>query len=328
MEIERLHGLIAAPFTPMDNEGHLNLDVIGPYAEHLIKSSVTGAFICGTTGEGISMTTEERKNVLEEWIKASGGKIKIKAHVGGNCLSECKQLAAHAQKSGAYSVAAFAPSFFKPGNEKELASFLASIAHSAPDLPFYYYHIPSMNGVNIMASLLMEEAEKLIPNFAGVKFTHYDLYDMQKCLSFEEGQYNVLHGYDETLLCGLSLGVRSAIGSTYNYMAGAYLRLWDAFDRSDMAEARKWQLLSVRVINILNKFGGGVRAGKAIMGMIGIDCGSCRLPIRKMAREELDNLKTDLEKADFFKLLETNQTYIKRGVPHELRTSPNKSEHH
>ncbi len=310
MDIEKLEGLIAAPFTPMDSEGHLNLDMVGPYAEHLLNNGIAGAFVCGTTGEGVSLTLEERKRVLEEWLKNTGGKLKVKAHVGGNCLSDCRDLAAHAQKAGAYSVASFAPNFYKPSVVKDLVSFLASIAASAPDLPFYFYHIPSMTGVNLPVSDIMVEASKRIPNFAGVKFTHFDLYDMQKCLVFGDGQYNVLHGYDETLLCGLSLGIKSAIGSTYNYMASAYLHLWEAFDRSDMAEAREWQQLSVRMVNILNKFGGGVRAGKAIMGMIGIDCGPCRLPIRKLTREELVDLKSDLDQSGFFKLHETGVTYI------------------
>ena len=326
MKIEKLHGLIAAPFTPMDNEGHLKLETIGPYAEHLVKSSVAGAFICGTTGEGISMTTEERKVVLEEWIKTSAGRLKIKAHVGGNCLSECKQLASHAQKVGAYSVAAYAPSFFRPGSEKELVSFLAPIAMSAPELPFYYYHIPSMTGVNMTISVMMEEAERVIPNFAGIKYTHFDMYDMQRCLAYSNGRYNILHGFDETLLCGLSIGVQSAIGSTYNYISMVYHQLWEAFNHSDMEKAREWQQYSVKVVNILNKYGGGVRAGKAIMGLIGIECGPCRLPISKFSREEQEAMKNELLEAGFFELYETNIHHINKGSSPWIANSPLKSE--
>ena len=78
-------------------------------------------------------------------------------------------------------------------------------------------------------------ASESIPNFAGVKFTHSDFYDMQKCLSFDGGRYNVLNGFDEMLLCGLSLGVqRQLSGSTYNFMAPLYYDLWDAFTRGDL----------------------------------------------------------------------------------------------
>jgi N-acetylneuraminate lyase len=300
MKIEKLNGLIAAPFTPMLSDGNLNLKVIEKYADHLISARIAGVFICGTTGEGISMTKTERMLVLEEWIRCAGKKLKVISHVGGNCIEECKELASHAEKTGAYAVSAFAPSFFKPSNAQNLIEFLEKIAASAPTLPFYYYNIPGFTGVNIPVSSILALAKNKIPTFAGVKFTHFDLYEMQKCMAFDGGKYDIVHGYDETLLCGLSLGVQSAIGSTYNYIPEVYIQLWEAFNYGDLDSARKFQRLSVGIVDILNKYGGGVVAGKAIMKLIGIDCGDCRLPINKFSRDELKSLKDDLEQVGFF----------------------------
>jgi N-acetylneuraminate lyase len=300
-----LSGLIAAPFTPMDNQGNIKLEMIGQYANHLIKSKISGAFICGTTGEGPSLTTEERKMILEEWIRNANSQLKIISHVGGNCLSENKELAAHAEKCGAYAIAAFAPSFFKPDTVKELISFLAPIAASAPNLPFYYYHIPSLTGVKLPVIDMLVEVEKMIPNFAGIKYTHFDLYDMQKCLDYNKGKYEILHGTDETLLCGLSLGTQAAVGSTYNYIPMVYLRMWEAYNNSDMESAREWQKLSVKIVTVIIRYGGGVRAGKAIMELIGIDCGPCRLPIKNLSGEELETFKSELIDVGFFRLIET-----------------------
>jgi N-acetylneuraminate lyase len=301
MSIQKHFNLIAAPFTPMDSEGEVNLEVIGKYASYLIESKISGAFVCGTTGEGPSLTTEERKMVLEKWISSANRELKIISHVGGNCISQSKELAAHAEKSGAYAIASFAPSFFRPATANELVSFLAPIASSAPNLPFYFYHIPSFTGVDLPVSELLEVADG-IPNFAGVKYTHFDLYDMQKCMVSPNDKYEILHGYDETLLCGLSLGVKSAVGSTYNYIPEVYLNVWEAFINGDLEKAREWQQVSVKIVNILNKYGGGVRAGKAIMNLIGIGCGPCRLPIKGMAQNEMGALKSDLGNAGFFKL--------------------------
>ena len=78
MNKQLLTGLIAAPFTPMHEDGSLNLQMIEPYAEFLMKKKyVTGVFICGTTGESVSLTTEERKAVAEKWIGAVKGKLKV-----------------------------------------------------------------------------------------------------------------------------------------------------------------------------------------------------------------------------------------------------------
>ena len=141
-----LTGLIAAPFTPMHEDGSLNLQVIGPYAEFLMqKKCVTGVFICGTTGESVSLTTEERKAVAEKWMEAAKGKLKVIVHVGGMSQVQCAELAAHAQAIGADMIAAMAPCFFKPGSVDELIGFFKPIAASASRLPFYYYNMPVHN---------------------------------------------------------------------------------------------------------------------------------------------------------------------------------------
>lgn len=302
---------IAAPYTPMDKSGHINLKVVAPYVEYLIESGISGVFVCGTTGESPSLLLEERKEVLEEWIRCAGNRLRILCHVGGNNLRESKELASHAERSGAHGVAALSPYFFKPNNLLDLSNFLSEVAGSSPGLPFYFYHMPSMTGVNIQVNQLLEVAQGKIPNFAGVKYTHSDLMDMQLCLAHQGGNYQIFHGFDEILLCGLSLGVRSAVGSTYNYMAGVYTAMVEAFRMSDLETARVLQLYSVNVVQILSKYGGAVRAGKAIMGMIGLECGSCRLPIHPFSKLELEQFRKDLEGIRFFSVVEEKRSSLK-----------------
>ncbi len=297
---ESLSGLIAAPFSPMNDKGEINPDIIGNYADHLIKSKVSGVFVCGTTGEGPSLTIEERKLILEAWVKASQGKLKIICHVGGTSLHQCVELAIHAGKNGADAIGAFAPFFFKPSSGKELLSFLAPIANAVNGLPFYYYHFPSLTGVNFSVSELLPEARKLIPGFTGVKYTHSDLFDMQKCLNYNNGEFEILHGYDEVLLAGLSMGIKAAVGSTYNYMPSVYLRLWEAFNNGDIVKARELQILSVKLVEILIRYGGAIIAGKAIMEFVGVDCGPCRLPLKRLSHAETEALKDELVNAGLF----------------------------
>jgi N-acetylneuraminate lyase len=303
MKKHLFEGLIAAPFTPMDDKGNINLEPVGRYVDHLAGSGVTGAFVCGTTGESPSLTTDERKLVLEEWMKFSSGKLKIICHVGGNSLPQSIELAGHAATVGADATGAFAPFFFKPSSVDDLLDFLAPIAGAAPEIPFYYYNIPSMTGVNLPVVQVLEKAKSRIPNFAGVKYTHFDLYDMQQCIAYGKGEFQIFHGYDEMLLAGLTFGVKAAVGSTYNYMPSVYLKLWEAFNHSDMESARQWQLVSVKAVQILNKYGGGVRAGKAIMELTGISCGPCRRPVAGFTADETASLRTDLEAMDFFSLI-------------------------
>ncbi len=147
MKIEKMCGLVAAPFTPMTENGEINPKIVEQCARHLINNRVTGAFVCGTTGEGISMTSEERKIILEEWVRCSGSELKVICHVGSTSLPQSVELADHAEKSGAYAIAAFAPFFFRPGPAAELVSFFEPVAAAAPGIPFYYYHFPALTGI-------------------------------------------------------------------------------------------------------------------------------------------------------------------------------------
>jgi len=302
MNKQFLTGLIAAPFTPMHEDGSLNLQVIKPYAEFLIgKKCVTGVFICGTTGESVSLTTGERKIIAEKWVGAVKGKLKVVVHVGGMSQIQCAELAAHAQSIGADMIAAMAPSFFKPDSVDDLINFFKPVAAAAPGLPFYYYNMPSITGVSLPVPKFLSEGKKQIPNLVGVKFTHNNLMEMQQCIHVDNGAFEVLHGFDEILITGLSVGANSAVGSTYNYVPGIYKSVMDAMKKGDLETAREMQWKAVEIIDILIKHGGGVRGGKIFMKLAGIDCGPCRLPIAPCSDKELEETKEELSRTDFFK---------------------------
>jgi len=296
---QRLKGLIAASFTPMDAHGKVNLSAIDKYADLMAESGMAGVFVCGTTGESLSLTTEERKNILEQWIKSANHRFKVIAHVGSNSQFEAIELARHAAEAGADAIASMAPCFFKPESVKELIAFFAPIAESAKELPFYYYNMPSMTGVSISVAAFLEEGKKVMPNLTGTKFTHNNLMEMGECLALNNGEFEVLHGYDEILISGLAFGAVAGVGSTYNYLPDVYHGILKAMEEGDMQKARELQMKSIEIVKIIIKYGGGVRGGKAIMNLIGIECGQCRLPISPVSDEEYDMLKNDLYKIGF-----------------------------
>src|ERR1019366_7251296 len=210
----RLTGLVAAPHTPMNADGSLNPDAIALQAALLQEAGVNGAFICGTTGESLSLAVTERMTVMEAWELAVDEDFPIVVHVGGNSLVESRALAAHADECGADAIAVMAPNFFKPTLD-DLIAYCGAIAEAAPDTPFYYYDIPTMTGMSIPTARFLEQAAKSIPTLHGIKFTNNDLMSLQECLALKE--FDIVFGYDELLLAGLTFGVRGAVGSTYNF---------------------------------------------------------------------------------------------------------------
>lgn len=291
---QRLKGLIAASFTPMDAAGDINLSAIDRYADLMAGSDMAGVFICGTTGESHSLTTEERKAILTQWVESAKGRFKVIAHVGSNSQREAMELARHANEAGADAVAAMAPCFFKPATVADLVGFFEPVAKSAEELPFYYYNMPSMTGVSLPVASFLVEGKKVIPNLAGTKFTHNNLMEMGECLALNNGEFEVLHGYDEILISGLAFGAVAAVGSTYNYIPEIYSGIMKAMQEGDLVTAKNLQMKSINVVKIIIKYGGGVRGGKAIMKLIGYDCGCCRSPISSFSDEEYESLRNDL----------------------------------
>ena len=295
---EKLKGMIAATFTPFDEKGEVNLQAIDAYAEWVAASPIKGVFVCGTTGEYSSLTLSERKEVLEKWVAVAGKRFVVIAHVGSNCQKESMALAKHAEEVGAFGIASIAPSFFKPASVTDLVDFFAPIANAAPNLPFYYYNMPAMTGVSLPVEKFLAEGKKKIASLAGIKFTHNNMMEMNVCLNFDES-FQILHGYDETLLTGLALGAVAGVGSTYNYIPHVYDGIFTAMQSGDLEKARLLQMQSVKMVEVIIKYGGGVRGGKAIMNHIGIACGECRLPIAPMSKDEIASLERDLGSIDF-----------------------------
>jgi len=297
---EPLTGLIAATHTPMHQDGSLNLNIIEKQAQCLIHNGVNAVFLCGSTGEGISLSTKERLAVAEKWKAVVGDALAILVHVGHHSLIEARVLAEHAEKEiNARAIATMAPSYFKPQSIDELVSFCAEVACAAPKTAFYYYHQPGNSGVYFPMVDFLKIAAKRIPNLAGLKYTHQDLMDFGQCLDFEDGRFNMLFGQDENLLAALALGARGAIGSTYNIAAPLYHRIIKAYEDGDMTAAQKEQSRARELIAVMRKYG-DLSAIKAAMKAIGIDCGPCRLPHRSLSAIDYKALYAQLERLGFF----------------------------
>ncbi len=294
-----LTGLIAAPHTPFHDDGSLNLERIDQQCEHLIRTGVNGAFVCGTTGEGLSLTSGERRSVAEHWVKAAGGHLQVIVHVGHAAAAEAMGLAAHAQSLGVTAVAAVAPFYHRAADEAGLVEFLAQIASASPQTPFYFYDIPSVTHVTVKTCDVMRRAAEMIPTFAGVKYSNTDLVMLQECVQLHDRKYDVLFGCDEMLLAAWTFGVRGAVGSTYNFLAPLYQEMFALAYAGKFGKARQLQFAAVRIVRVMEKLG-GVAAGKAIMKLIGIDCGPVRTPLKTV---DVDVLRSELEKGGLLDII-------------------------
>ena len=294
--MSRFSGLIAAPFTAMTADGAVDLTKIAAQARALGESGVRGAFICGTTGEGLSLSTEERLEIAEAWAEHKGT-LTLFVHIGHASLKDAQRLAAHAEERGADAVSAM-PSSPYPATLESAVHACAEMAAAAPTLPFFYYHIPSLSKVNVSMRHFLPKALGTIPTLAGVKFTFEDLMDYALCLDRYGADLDMFFGRDELLLAGLSLGAKSAVGSTYNFAAPLYRRVMDAFAQGRMEEARAAQLEAQRIIGVMLEYP-GLAAFKTAIKLVGQDLGPVRPPLQRLSDAQERELLSRLEALNF-----------------------------
>lgn len=294
--MQKIEGLIAAPFAPLSTKDEVLYDFIPEYYEFLEKNKIVGAFINGSTGEGVSLSQAEKRKITEKWASVGTDRktMKIINLVGGTSYQECIESAIHSQEHGVDAIAILAPYYFKPAGAKQLAEFCAKIAASVPEMPVYFYHIPVLTGCNVSMYDFLKEASPIIPNLVGIKYTHEDFMDFLSCMSLENGRFDMLWGRDENLLSALVLGARGGVGSTYNYAPALYYQLIEAFNQGNLVEARRLQQLSIDMIRLLGKYG-GIASGKAYMRYVGMDCGEFRLPVKNMTGEMYNEFVKDVK---------------------------------
>jgi len=299
--MEKIIGLIDAPFTPMLPNGDINPGVIPAYASMLVKNGLKGAFVNGSSGEGYMLTTDERMALAEAWVKAAPGGFKVIVHVGSCCLRESVRLSEHAASIGAWGIGSMAPPFPKIGRVEELAAYCGTIAAAAPDLPFYYYHIPAFNGALLPMIDFLKAVDGRIPNFAGIKYTFESLYEYNQCRLYACGKYDMLHGQDETYLASLAQGgAEGGICGTTNYNGRVQVGIGEAWKAGDLDKARELQNYSQEVINVICRYRGNIVGGKRIMKLIGLDLGPNRLPFRNLSDAEEKSMEAELEAIGFF----------------------------
>ena len=194
-----------------------------------------------------------------------------------------------------------APPFPKVGRIEELVAYCEQSASAAPNLPFYYYHLPALNGAFLPMLDLLRAVDGRIPNFAGIKYTFESLYEYNQCRLYKDGKYDMLHGQDETILASLVMGgAQGGIGGTTNYNGRCLTGIIDAWTAGDVEKARELQNFAQEVINVICHFRGNIMGGKRIMKLIGLDLGPNRTPFRTLTDDEEKAMKAELEAIDFF----------------------------
>jgi dihydrodipicolinate synthase/N-acetylneuraminate lyase len=163
-----LRGRLAAAVTPLRDDGAtLDEAAIGPYVDFLAAGGLDGVLALGTTGEGILLSTGERRRAAELFVQAARGRLQVAVHCGAQTTADTVELARHAAEAGADAVAVIGPPYYSY-DEEALYRHFAAAADAAGLLPFYLYEFKARAGYSIPLPVI----ERLGDRVAGLKVSN------------------------------------------------------------------------------------------------------------------------------------------------------------
>uniref|UniRef100_A0A1Y1KH54 N-acetylneuraminate lyase n=2 Tax=Photinus pyralis TaxID=7054 RepID=A0A1Y1KH54_PHOPY len=298
-------GLMAPVFTPFKNDVHktLNVDVIPSYADYCQKNGIKGILVNGTTGEGSSMTTKERKLVTEVWMEqCKSRKQHLMVQVGGTSLPDVLSLAAHAEKTGADSILCLPELFQKPTSIADLIRYLKMVAKAAPNTPLLYYHIPRMTHVNIHMGTFLNSVGNSIPTFSGIKFSSTVLDEGLAAVKADKEKYCVFLGAHAIMAGAYTLGFSLGIATTQNIFPQFGETILKSIMKGQLLQAQETQADLNTAVNIINKYGPFVPSMKAAMQILSsVPVGETREPVTPVPVEQMKKMEIELRALPFIK---------------------------
>ena len=286
-------GIMPAMITPVGADGHILKGTVKALVEAQLSAGVTGFYTTGSTGEGVLLSRQQRREMVEAAVEANAGRGKVIAQVGAISQAESVELAKDAAAIGVDGISSIVPTLYFKYNFNEVADYYRKIAEAAPSVPLLLYAQP--NGVAADVNRLVEELIA-VPNIIGAKDTRANYYQMWRLKQLNGGDINIINGPDEMLICGLCMGADGGIGSTYNLMPERYVRLFNAFRAGDLAAARAEQTAINRIIEVALNHGNGyvIRTIKTSLRLSGYDTGVEIAPAREMTEDEVAAFKRDM----------------------------------
>lgn len=287
---EKYKGIIPAFYACYDEEGNVSPERTRKLVRHFINKGVKGLYVCGSSGECIYQSKEERKLILENVMKEAKGKLTIIAHVAANNTKDSMELAAHAESLGVDAIAAIPPIYFRLP-EYAVAKYWNDISSAAPNTDFFIYSIPQLTGITLTRSLLHIMLEN--PKVVGVKSSAMEVEDICEFKLYGRNDLIVFNGEDTQLVAGRSMGADGGIGGTYGVMPELYMKLNELFDNKQIEEATKLQFKVTKIINVLTSCKSNLYAieKEILRRRENVDIGGVRAPLPSYLKDDEEKIE-------------------------------------
>jgi len=281
-----LCGILPALVTPLNSDHSLNVTSLEKLLERVYNAGVDGVYLCGSTGEGLVLPAEMRRDIVDIAMRNSPRGKQVIVHVGAWSFAETQTLARHAEGAGAAAISSLPPA---GASFPELVEHYRGLAEST-SLPLLAYYFPVAGAGTLTHDQLREICA--IRGVAGLKFTDYDLYVMSQLVW--EGSI-LFNGRDEVLAAGLLMGAHGGIGSIYNLVPEWFVELYRHARAGRWTEARAIQGHINDLLTRLLRFP-FLPALKRAMDWEGIPCGAALRPRVGLTPDQESDLRKALER--------------------------------
>lgn len=281
--MKKLYGVTVAMVTPMFADGSVDIAGVAKLTEVLVKRGVSCLYPCGTTGEMLKLTTQERKAIAETVVRTAAGRVTVFIHTGAESEEKTLELSLHAHAIGADGVGIVTPQFFGC-SDRMLTGYYSRICSKLPDgFPVYLYGIPQCAANDISpaaAKTLFEETN----NVVGIK---YSFLDMMRTTAYVDisPAFSVLHGSDRHFSSMLAMGCDGTVSGVSSACPEPFVKVWEAWNKGDMEAVRHWQRAGREICDILRN-GADMALFKGLLKIRGLDAGHMRLPQMDLTEDE------------------------------------------
>lgn len=236
-DFRNLCGVIPPLLTQFTEQNEIDTVAIERHVAFLLDKGVDGLFVCGTNGEFITLSVQERQRLLECVTGQVRGRIPLIVHVTAPTLHDTLQLARHAVELGVEGIAVMPPWYYT-FQEQDIFRWIGHVAQTFPDVSMLVYNIPQCNGQDVLPEWI-DRWREVYPNIVGIKNSQEDA---SRAVMYSQKQdFNFLIGSDHLYLYTLMNGGRGAVSGLANFLPEPYVQLRDAFRRGDLTTALQMQ---------------------------------------------------------------------------------------
>jgi len=287
-------GIFPALVTPFTDDGKaVDEERLRALLRRCIELGVNGVVPCGTTGEFVNLTTEEKKQVIDIVINEVNGKVSVIVGTGATGTDQALEMTKYAKDVGADAALIVTPFYLKP-KDRGIYQHYYTIATEV-DLPIIPYNIPQCTGIQLSWQMVEDLAQ--IPNIVGLKDSSGQLNYILAVLEKVRDKINVVCGHDEVVVAALAAGCSGAILASANVIPDTWVKIYNHMKKGELREARELQYRIQKMARIIT--GSGAVGAKSALNMMKIEVGPVRRPLSvggELTYEAREELRIELER--------------------------------